>query len=119
MKNEQVDNYIADCAPFAQPILSHLRELIHEAIPEIEEQIKWRMPSFEVDGKIVCSIAGFKKHCVLRFFKGIHMNDPENILLQIGKTEMCHIGNIQKLDELPENSTLLLYLKTAMQAVTS
>lgn len=46
-RNPRVDAYIANATDFAQPILTHLRAVVHSACPEIEETIKWRMPSFE------------------------------------------------------------------------
>ena len=36
----RVDAYINKSAPFAQPILTHLRELVHKTVPDIEESIK-------------------------------------------------------------------------------
>ena len=38
-KNPSFDAYIKAAAPFAQPILKHLRELVHNACPEVEETI--------------------------------------------------------------------------------
>jgi len=113
MNKDSVDSYIEGCKEFAQPILNHLRKLINDVIPEIDETIKWAMPSFDLNGKIVCSIAGYKKHCVLRFWKGSEINDSESILLPVGKTEMRHIGNISRLDQLPNDVVLKKYIKEA------
>lgn len=55
-KNKQVDAYIAKAAPFAQTILDHLRQLVHQACPEVQETIKWGFPHFEYHG-ILCSMA--------------------------------------------------------------
>ena len=41
-----MSEYIQECAPFARPILKHLRKVIHDGAPGIEEAIKWGMPSF-------------------------------------------------------------------------
>ena len=38
--NPKVDAYIAKSQPFAQPILSHVLELVHKACPDVEEEIK-------------------------------------------------------------------------------
>jgi len=38
--NPRVDAYIAKAKPFAQPILEHLRELVHRTVPEVDEAIK-------------------------------------------------------------------------------
>jgi uncharacterized protein YdhG (YjbR/CyaY superfamily) len=48
MKTEpKIALYIAKAAPFAQPILNHLRALVHQACPETEEKIKWGFPHFD------------------------------------------------------------------------
>ena len=44
--NPKVDAYLAKAQPFARPIMEHLRELVHQACPEIEETIKWSRPCF-------------------------------------------------------------------------
>ena len=41
---------------FAQPILSKIREIVHQACPEIEENLKWSFPHFNYSGKIICSM---------------------------------------------------------------
>ena len=61
MKNPAVDAYIAKSADFAQPILRHVRKLMHKGCPRIEETIKWGVPAFEREG-IVAMMAAFKKH---------------------------------------------------------
>jgi len=37
----RVDEYIEKAQPFAQPILEHLRALVHKANPDVQETIKW------------------------------------------------------------------------------
>lgn len=61
-RDPRIDAYIREAAPFARPVLRHLRRIVHEAAPGIEETIKWRFPHF-VQGGIVCSMAAFKAHC--------------------------------------------------------
>ncbi|RYF86427.1 MAG: DUF1801 domain-containing protein, partial [Chitinophagaceae bacterium] len=41
---KRIDEYIAKAAPFAQPILKHIRALVHKTCPDVEERIKWGMP---------------------------------------------------------------------------
>ena len=62
-RDPRIDAYIERAAPFAQPILAHLRALVHRALPEAEETIKWGMPHFTVQGKNVSGLAAFKAHC--------------------------------------------------------
>ena len=68
-KDPRIDKYIAGAAAFARPILTHLRQLIHTGCPEVEETLKWGMPSFLYHG-ILCGMAGFKQHCTFGFWKG-------------------------------------------------
>ena len=66
--NKQVDQYIAKSASFAQPILIHLRKMVHQACPEVDEKMKWSFPHFDYKG-MMCSMAAFKKHCAFGFWK--------------------------------------------------
>jgi uncharacterized protein YdeI (YjbR/CyaY-like superfamily) len=59
----RVDAYIDQAAPFAQPVLRHLRALVHDAFPGIAEAIKWNMPHFVLDGRNLAGMAAFKAHC--------------------------------------------------------
>lgn len=68
MRNPAVDAYIARAAPFALPILTRIRTLIHTAGPPIEETIKWGVPHFEHHG-IVASMAAFKQHVAFGFWR--------------------------------------------------
>ena len=67
-RDVRVDAYIAQAAPFAQPILRHLRALVHRACPGVEETIKWSAPAFEYKGPF-CGMAAFKRHCRLVLWK--------------------------------------------------
>ena len=62
-RDPRIDEKIAKAAPFAQPILRHLRELVHRTIPEAGEAIKWGMPHFTYKGKNIAAMASFKAHC--------------------------------------------------------
>jgi hypothetical protein len=37
----RIDEIIAKNQAFAQPILKHLRKLVHTACPDVEEKVKW------------------------------------------------------------------------------
>ena len=63
----RVDAYIAKSAPFARPILDHLRRVVHAACPAVEETIKWGFPHFMYKG-MLCNMAAFKQHCAFGFW---------------------------------------------------
>jgi hypothetical protein len=45
-RDPAVDAYVRKAPAFAQPIIEHLREVVHAACPEVEECIKWSVPFF-------------------------------------------------------------------------
>lgn len=112
--NPLVDEYIAKAQPFAQPILHHLRLLIHTACPMVEERIKWGMPSFEYKG-LMCGIASFKQHCTLGFWKASFMKDKTLINNAAEEKSMEHLGKITSLKDLPNDKKIIAYIKEAMQ----
>ena len=57
--SSKVGAYLGKARPFAQPIMTHLRELVHKGCPEVEETIKWGMPFFVHRGAVLCYMAAF------------------------------------------------------------
>lgn len=112
-KDPRIDEYIAKAVIFAQEPLNHLRQLIHSTCPDVEETIKWNMPFFMSNGKILCHIAAFKKHMVMGFWKAKELKDPEGILQKDNKTAMGHIGKIASMQDLPKDSSIKALLKSA------
>ena len=108
----QVDAYIAKAAPFAQPLLEHLRELIHKGCPEVVEEIKWSMPFFVYKGQILGNIAGFKAHCSVNLWgDGVAAAMRKDGVLSsdgLGK-----LGKIASVKDLPSNKTMMGYVKQA------
>lgn len=47
MRAKGIDAYIFKSADYAQPILNHIRSLVHKACPQVEETIKWGIPHFD------------------------------------------------------------------------
>ena len=56
-------------ADFAQPILTHLRDVVHDICPDVQETMKWSMPFFDYNG-VMCNMAAFKQHATFGFWKG-------------------------------------------------
>jgi uncharacterized protein YdeI (YjbR/CyaY-like superfamily) len=111
-KNDpRIDAYIDKAAPFAKPILQHIRALVHTTCPDATETIKWGMPFFEYKG-IICNMAAFKAHCSLGFFKAGLMTKATE--LQANNEEgMGHLGRITSLQDLPADEVLVGYIKEA------
>ena len=56
-RDPRVDAYIAAAQPFAQPILRHLRELVHHHAPGAEETLKWSVPHFILNDRNLAGMA--------------------------------------------------------------
>lgn len=102
----RVDAYIQNAAPFARPILMHIRKAVHAGCPEVEETMKWSFPHFQHKG-ILCSMASFKAHCSFGFWKGSLLNVPAN------GTPMSQFGRITTLDDLPGSKDLVRLVRQA------
>lgn len=113
-KDKRVDAYIEKAAPFAKPILMHLRELVHKACPDVEENIKWSFVSFEYKG-LLCSFAAFKQHCAFGFWKAALMKDPALIENAKSESAMGHLGKITSLKDIPSDKKIIGYIKEAMK----
>jgi uncharacterized protein YdeI (YjbR/CyaY-like superfamily) len=109
----QTDAYIAKAAPFAQPILEHLRGLVHKACPHAEEAIKWGFPHFITHGENLCNMAAFKQHCAFGFWKGRLLEDKPGIIETGEKNAMGSLGRITSLKDLPADKVLIAYIKEA------
>lgn len=107
-RDPRIDAYIAKSAPFAQPILEHIRAVMHEACPDVEETIKWGFPHFDYHG-MMCSMASFKAHCALNFWLGRQVLGDE-----MTDEAMGQFGRITSVKDLPNKTTLKQYIKKAM-----
>ena len=108
-KDPRVDAYIAKAAPFARPILKHLRRVVHTGCPGVEETIKWSFPHFDYHG-IMCSMAAFQQHCAFGFWKGSLIFDSRK-----EKEAMGHFGRITSRQDLPPEKKLIAYVRKAAE----
>lgn len=98
----RIDAKIAEAAPFARPILTHLRAVVHAALPDVEETIKWGMPHFMLGGKNLAGMAAFKAHCAFMIHGDGRQGDA-----------MGQFGKIRALGDLPAAADLAVRLLEA------
>ena len=108
-RDPRVDAYIEKSADFAKPILTHLRDVVHAACPQVEETMKWSFPHFMHHG-MMCAMAALKQHCTFGFWKGE---------LVVGRASaederaMGQFGRITGLAGLPSRKALTAYIRKA------
>ena len=100
----RVDAYIAKAAPFARPILEHIRARVSAASPQAEETLKWGAPAYTISGKILLIMAAFKAHAALNFWRGQELRGSTanvDAMGQFGKlTSPADLPPADELDRL-------------------
>ena len=106
-RDPRIDAYIEKSADFAKPILEHIREVVHAAVPDVEETLKWNMPAFMHNG-ILCGMAAFKQHAAFNLWKGSLI-----IGSAADREAMGQFGRITKVSDLPAKKVLAGYIRQA------
>jgi hypothetical protein len=82
--SQAIDQHIRALADWRGPVLNRMRELIHEADPEVVEEWKWKkatspgVPVWSHDGGI-CTGESYKQVVKLTFFNGASLKDPARL----------------------------------------
>lgn len=107
----RMDAYIAKAATFAQPILTHLRAIVHRACPDCEEAVKWGMPFFVYHGTNLCGMAAFKQHAGFHFWRG------SEVVGASAEEGMGQFGKLVAIENLPAPRQLTAMVKKAMALI--
>jgi uncharacterized protein YdeI (YjbR/CyaY-like superfamily) len=110
-RDPRIDAYVSQAAPFARPILRHLRTVVHAACPGVEETMKWSMPAFMHHG-ILCMMAAFKEHATFGFWKGSQILARDGTRVKAG---MGDFGRLTTVADLPARRVLEGYVRQAMR----
>jgi hypothetical protein len=83
--SQLIDAKIEQLSDWRGPVLAAVRRLIHEADPEVVEEVKWRkpnnpsgVPTWSHDG-IICTGETYKDKVKLTFAKGASLDDPSGL----------------------------------------
>ena len=105
----RVDVYIRKAQPFARPILIHIRKIVHAAVPDVQETMKWSSPHFDYKG-IFCGMSAFKQHVGFGFWKAGLMKD---LLPGDGLSAAGQFGKIASIEDLPGDKELIKIIRFA------
>jgi hypothetical protein len=72
-------------ADWRNDLVDRIRALIHGAVPEVDEEAKWRkasnpdgVPTFSLSG-LICTVETYKDKVKVTFAKGASLPDPTNL----------------------------------------
>ena len=97
-----IDDKINELGDWRGKILAKVREIIHEADPEILEEWKWRGTPVWSHGGIVCTGETYKSLVKMTFAKGAALEDPSclfNSSLEGNVRRAIDIHEGDKVDE--------------------
>jgi len=94
-----IDGRIAELAGWRGEALARVRAWIHEALPDVVEEWKWRVPVWSRDG-IVCTGEAYKAAVKLTFPKGASIADPKQLF------NSSLEGNVRRAIDIREGELL-------------
>src|SRR5580693_987246 len=74
-----IDQRIKELGDWRGKMLARVREIVHEADPEIVEEWKWRGTPTWYHGSIVCTGETYKNVVKITFAKGAALRDPSGL----------------------------------------
>jgi uncharacterized protein YdeI (YjbR/CyaY-like superfamily) len=116
--NPKVDAFLSRQDSWQQAFTS-LRAIVLDS--GLDEELKWGVPCYSLDGQNVVLMHGFKEYCALLFFKGALLQDPRQILVQQTKNvqaaRQIRFTSAAQVEKM--KSTLKAYIKEAIAAEKS
>jgi uncharacterized protein YdeI (YjbR/CyaY-like superfamily) len=112
LRDPRLDAAIHKAQPYAQQIFVRVRDLMHVASPDIEEDIRWGTPTFMYKGSILAGFAAFKAYCALAFWKH-KLLAPRLPAADANALEQC--GRMTSIADLPDDRTVTRLIKAAVK----
>ena len=98
--SELIDAKIEDLGDWRGEMLSRLRALIKEAVPEVAEEWKWRgTPVWSYNG-MICTGETYKKVVKMTFAQGAFLKDPSRLF------NSSLEGNVRRAIDFHEGETI-------------
>lgn len=116
----RIDEKLQSLGDWRAATLAELRRLIHEAVPQVEEECQWikptnplGVPTWSCAG-IICTGEAYKQVVKLTFARGAALDDPQGLF------NASLAGNTRRAIDLPEGASLdAEAFKTLLQAAVA
>lgn len=77
--SQQIDDYLKDLPDWQKKYLENFRKLVHKVSPDVKEDMKWSVPVFSTNKKMICAMSAFKEHVKFNFFEGASLKDKHKL----------------------------------------
>jgi len=109
VKDPRVDAYLDPLPDWQRKIFNQVRDLVHEADPEVEETIKRSVqPYFVLDGNI-CAFLAAKDHVNVFLYDGAIVPDPEGIITAGHDNQTARTVGFRRDDKINEPALLAMF----------
>lgn len=108
-KDPRVDAYLDPLPDWQRRIFARVRDLLHQADPEIEETIKRSVqPYFVLDGN-VCAFLAAKDHASIFLYDGAIVPDPEGIITAGHDNKTGRMIAVRKDEKINERALVTMF----------
>ena len=109
VKDPRVDAYIDGLPDWQRDIFSQVRDIVHEADPDVEETIKRTVqPYFVLDGNI-CAFLAAKDHVNVFLYDGAIVPDPEGIITAGHDNQTARTVGFRRGDKVNDRALLAMF----------
>jgi hypothetical protein len=109
VKDPRVDDYLNGLPDWQRDILSQVRDIVHEADPDVQETIKRTVqPYFVLDGNI-CAFLAAKDHVNVFLYDGAIVPDPEGIITAGHDNKTARAIGLRKDDKVNDRALLAMF----------
>ena len=109
VKDPRVDAYLDALPDWQRDIGQRVRDLVHEADPEVAETIKRTVqPYFVLDGNI-CALLAARDHVNVFLYDGAMVPDPEGIITAGHDNQTARTVGFRRDDPINERALLAMF----------
>lgn len=108
-RDPRVDLYLARLPEWQHAICAEVRDLVHQADPEVEETIKRTVqPYFVLNGNI-CALLATKDHVNVFLYDGGIVPDPEEIITAGHSNQTARTVAFRETDRINKPALLAMF----------
>jgi hypothetical protein len=118
--SEKIDDRIAELGDWRGDTLSRVRELVHQADPDVVEDWKWRgVPTWYSHGRLVATGESYKDKIKVTFHRGAALDDETGLFNSSLDGGTRRAVDFSEGDEVPVDAFTNLYKQACDQARTA
>lgn len=111
--SKDTEKYLQNLPDWQKDNLTLFRKLVHEVVPEVKEEIKWGVPVFLVNKKMLFAMSAFKEHTKYNFIQNGALIDDSDKLFNNGLESKKSRGIDLREKEKIDNTKLKALIKRA------